>query len=448
MLFRFRHRVKLGSMPSNVLVGAHIAKRIKDAVVIIGSSHLAILGAVGVVLMRTVEAKASPLYPFALGEKRAPIVTGIRHDHRSSNPTMMKEGFKKICELQPLYSADNTYEMQERGSALRNTVKPALVALAPVLVPLLGPFGGDFHVDASDGIGRKTELPWVRFCSRGMSPHPTEGFYCVVHFSTDGSAMHVTIGCGSSRFVNGYSVVLPDDELNARTSWARSIILEKFGSLEPFTDSADYGAKRKLTQAFQRATAISKRIAYEDIGATDVEALLSAAAVRLRIIYEAQSMGRDLSPADQAAIEIAAIVNPNHFQVYRQGYGLPAEARRVVELRAMELAIEWLRERGYSVADCSRTQPYDLEATLGFDTLKVEVKGTTSDHADAILMTRNEVDLHSAEKGRTALIIVSRISIEKSVEEFRAMGGIVEAMIGWDIGEWLVEPTAYRVARK
>jgi hypothetical protein len=92
-------------------------------------------------------------------------------------------------------------------------------------------FGVDFHVDASDGIGPKTELPWVRFCSLSMSPSPTEGFYCVTHFSTDGSAVHVTVGCGSSRFQKGSSVPLPDSELNAQTSWARRVVVEEFGTI-------------------------------------------------------------------------------------------------------------------------------------------------------------------------------------------------------------------------
>lgn len=100
------------------------------------------------------------------------------------------------------------------------------MALGPTLAEALGRFGHDFLVDASDGIGNKTELPWVRFCSKSMSPRPTEGFYCVVHFSTGGDAVHITVGCGSSRFFNGYSVVLPETELARQTAWARSVVVQ------------------------------------------------------------------------------------------------------------------------------------------------------------------------------------------------------------------------------
>jgi hypothetical protein len=125
----------------------------------------------------------------------------------------MKAAIRRICELQPEYSADNTPAMQERGRLLREDLVSQLRALEEPLSAALGRFGGDFSVDASDGIGRKTELPWVRFCSRGMSPRPTEGFYSVLHFSTDGSAVHVTVGCGSSQFVNGSFRRSPDEDL-------------------------------------------------------------------------------------------------------------------------------------------------------------------------------------------------------------------------------------------
>ncbi len=360
----------------------------------------------------------------------------------------LKNDLKRICELQPSYTSLNTPEMQERGGLLRGPVKLAIEALRPMLSPELGRFGSDFHVSASDGIGRKTELPWIRYCSRSMSPRPTEGFYCVIHFSTDGSAIHVTLGCGSSRFFNGYSVVLPDDELDAQTAWARAVISEQFGNIEPFTDSSQFGATRPLPLSFQRATAIAKRVPVGEIESVDLEGLLIEAARRLRAIYEAQAVGRDLSPADQEEIEVAAILSPGRGGSRRQGYGLPVAAKKAVEARAVALADEWLRSQGYVVKDCSATKAYDLEATQGPIVLKVEVKGTTSDRADAILMTRNEVDLHRAECGLTALVIVSKITLTSDDETYTASGGSLESLIGWDINDWTAEPTAFRLTRR
>lgn len=338
--------------------------------------------------------------------------------------------------------------MQERGAALRGRLKPEIEALQPLLAKALGPYGGDFHVDASDGIGRKTELPWVRFCSKRMSPNPTEGFYCVTHFSTDGSAAHVTIGCGSSRFHKGSSVPLPDEELDAQTAWARMVITERFGTLSPFTDAPEFGARRALPVSFQRATAVSKRTEYADIGDTDFEGLFERAAERLRAIYDAQATGRDLTEADQAELEINTLMNPKRSEGLRQGYGLPAAARRAVELRAMAVAEAWLRTAGFDVKDCSAQKPYDYEAVRNSEVIKVEVKGTTSDRADALLLTRNEVDLHRAEKGSTALIIVSRVRLSFTDGEYKAAEGESEVLLGWDIGDWELEPTAFRITRK
>lgn len=359
----------------------------------------------------------------------------------------MKAYLKSICDLQPRYSAENTPEMQERGRILRSEIKPYLQNMR-VLAEILGPFGDDFYADASDGIGRKTELPWVRFCSKSMSPSATEGFYCVIHFSTDGSAIHITIGSGSSRFHNGSNVVLPDEELDRQTAWARSVISQKFMKLEPFTDDPDFGAKRKLPLSFQRATAISKRINYEDINDTDVEEILKKAAEYLRAIYEAQSIGRDLTQADQVELETEAVIRPQAMTCRRQGYGLPAVARREVELRAMIVAQQWLSQHGYVATDCSARESYDLHVKRGAEELKVEVKGTTSDFIDAVLMTKNEVELHKREKGKTGLIIVSSVMLSKIGETFVASGGIADALIGWDIDKWDIEPTAFRITKK
>ena len=358
----------------------------------------------------------------------------------------MKDAIKRICELQPHYSFQNTPEMQERGAALRRRLKPAIERMEPSLAEALVEFGGELFVEASDGIGRKTELPWVRFSSRRMSPNPREGFYCVIHFSTDGSAVHVTVGCGASRFQNGEFVVLPDDQLDSQTEWARNVVMEALGTLEPFTDSHDFGASRELPRSFERATAFCKRIGYGEIDEADIGIILEEASSRLLWIYRAQALGRDVSLADQLESEVAAaIMSPKSGRC--QGFGLSAAQRRAVEERAMDLAEAWLLDNGYAVRDCSATSPYDFEATLGGQTLKVEVKGTTSDRMDGILMTRNEVDLHRKEQGATALFLASQIRLSESDGKFAGTDGSLEVLLGWDLNEWRQEPTTFRLTR-
>jgi hypothetical protein len=85
----------------------------------------------------------------------------------------MKGEIKRICELQPHYSSQNTPEMKGRGVALRSGLKPAIERMESFLAEALGEFRDEFFVEASDGIGLKTELPWVRFSSRRISPYIT-----------------------------------------------------------------------------------------------------------------------------------------------------------------------------------------------------------------------------------------------------------------------------------
>ncbi len=178
-----------------------------------------------------------------------------------------------------------------------------------------------------------------------------------------------------------------------------------------------------------------------------LKAFFSSFSERLAAVYRAQAAGRDVSPADQAQQDIEEIILSRGRASRGQGYGLDALARRQVELCAMHKAREWFELKGYAVEDCSSIRPYDLHVQKGNETIKVEVKGTTSDFADAILMTRNEVELHRREAGSTALALVSSIQLSKENEVWDAKGGVIEVHIGWEIDSWDVEPTVFRVSR-
>jgi len=104
-------------------------------------------------------------------------------------------------------------------------------------------------------------------------------------------------------------------------------------------------------------------------------------------------------------------------------------------------------EREYVVENTSLTFPFDYRVQKDGRALKVEVKGTTSDFCDAIIMTHNEVKLHREEAGSTALIIVSGIRLERGADGPVAQGGELHADIGWDIGTWDLAPVAYRVSK-
>lgn len=333
--------------------------------------------------------------------------------------------------------------MAERGVLIRQTVPNALRGWRTELAGALGVFGDDMGIEGSDGIGRKTEAPWVRIFSQRMSPAPTEGFYVVLHFAADGSAVFVTVGFGSTVWRNGDLKSESDGELRRRRDWGRGVLMARFGDLAPFTDPIVLGAKAKLPRTFEKATVVARRIAVTDLEIADFRAALTAAAERLAEIYTAQVLGANMG--DVVERELAAASRPQRFG---QGFGLNAAQRSAVERRAMVVARQALIGHGYKVKDTSKTKPYDYEATGSGGKIKVEVKGTTSDVADVIVMTSNEVALHLSEIGATALIVVSKIRLVGGKAEPKADGGEVAVEIGWDIDTWDRAPLAYRLRRR
>ncbi|URV23807.1 MrcB family domain-containing protein [Burkholderia gladioli] len=354
---------------------------------------------------------------------------------------------KRICELQKKYSSSNTHEMKERGSLIRTDLVEEIRNRIPTLSRAFNPLFDDLAVQGSDGIGRKTEAPWVRLYSNAMSPTPREGFYVVIHFSADGAACFFTVGCGSTVWNNGDLRAISDAQLKVKTSWARSVIEQRWKTLMPFVDTINLGARASLPKTFEKATAVAQRVPVESIETYDLDGLLFAASERLSAIYLAQLDQRDVAPGDQDARDLTAVVKPLRRRSRAQGIGLTPPERREVELRAMSLAIDFLQSAGFACQDTSAVECFDILAQRDGQTLKIEVKGTTSEICDSILMTRNEVELHKREKGTTGLLIVSRIALDRSSVNPRASGGDVEALIQWDIDQWTLEPLAFQVRR-
>jgi len=238
-----------------------------------------------------------------------------------------------------------------------------------------------------------------------------------------------------------------DEELDKRTSWARSVILDKWRTLDPFTDQIQLGARAALPRTFEKATAVAKRFSVASLNEVEFKNALLLARERLTEIYRSQQTARDVSPADEANTVITAISRPLRLRSARQGFNLTAAERRLIELRAMEVTQEWLSQAGYNWKDHSSSASFDLLAEKDGIATKVEVKGTTSDICDAIIMTKNEVNLHREEKGSTSLAIVSSIRLHREPGAARATGGSMEMLWQWDIDEWTSEAIAFQVKR-
>lgn len=357
---------------------------------------------------------------------------------------------QRIAELQLSYSSENTPEMKERGRIIRRDLPELLRGSLPTLRNSIGRFADDLQIEGSDGIGRKTEAPWVRLYSDSLSHSATTGFYLVIHFALDGGAFFVTLGCGASKWDSerGDLIKYSDEELNRKVGWALDV-LEKAGQdTSDFPDTIAIGSTKPLPRSFEKATILAKTLSPQSTTLDELIDYLSRGLGLLATIYEAYSQRADLSTSEASEIDIQAAVSPNRgTSGQRQGYGLTGPERKAVELQAMQITRAHLKGLGYKVTDTSANNPFDYLAERENEAVKVEVKGTTSTEVDSILMTSNEVELHTAEAGTTALAIVSGITLLRRGSSSKCSGGNLEFHLPWDIGEWSLTPKAFAVTR-
>jgi hypothetical protein len=130
-----------------------------------------------------------------------------------------------------------------------------------------------------------------------------------------------------------------------------------------------------------------------------------------------------------------------------QGRRADATERRAIELRAMEVAVEFLRGVGWSVDDVSLYRPYDLHCRRGDEDLRVEVKGTTAD-GRVVLLTPGEVRHAREHHAAVALVVVSKIGLSTPGGGTpTATGGELELVHPWDVDAGELRPTGYEYRR-
>jgi hypothetical protein len=140
----------------------------------------------------------------------------------------------------------------------------------------------------------------------------------------------------------------------------------------------------------------------------------------------------------------------SHTQIGNKGQGLIRNARfkAEVERRSMHVAEEWLKNHGYELENKSMFESFDFEARRDGEIIKIEVKGTTNMEPNQFFMTKNEVDLHQKESGKTGIIFVYSIQIEEKDGQYFGSAGTPDAIIGWNINDWELTPTQYRLSKK
>jgi hypothetical protein len=361
----------------------------------------------------------------------------------------MKTLIREVLDLQKAYSHENTEIMQRRGKIVRDMIPQWLETIKPKIVKEMGVSGSDLKFQGKDGIGRKTEVPWVRFFSESRSPSATEGWYCVLLFHAQGDGFCVSLGHGATRWENGGFQTRTDEELIGLVTWARNVLKGKTDSDTALLVGHSLGSRGRLGESYERGTALSRWFDLNSLPTENqITATLCEFAEYLGIIYDAGDLGRapESSPPDLAAIQIA-LGESDGKKVNRlyagQGYGLTYEERRAVEKRGMELAKGHLDALGFTVEDKSETHSYDYLATKGNESIFVEVKGTTC-LPGKIILSKNEVELHKANYPKNALILVHSINLNRREKPPQAHGGEVVCYFPWKLVDGGLTPLAYQ----
>jgi hypothetical protein len=138
------------------------------------------------------------------------------------------------------------------------------------------------------------------------------------------------------------------------------------------------------------------------------------------------------------ANSVESAINPRR----KFGRRFTAEENAAIEERAVFVTRERFEEKGYETKDVGAYESYDVHATKDQEVVKVEVKGTTTDGA-AVVLTRNEVNLHRLEHPHNALAVVRNITLDRSGDRPVATGGELKLEIPWEINEDGLSPIAY-----
>jgi len=141
----------------------------------------------------------------------------------------------------------------------------------------------------------------------------------------------------------------------------------------------------------------------------------------------------EIVQAEESAAEASGRPRPKS----RAGFRTNAAEIKLVETHAVKLARIYYEVDGWAVKELGK--PFDLELKKGNEKLDVEVKGTSSDGA-GIPLTSGEVRHHEHAYPHNALVVVTGITIDRSV-----MPPVVSNGVLYELRGWKVDPDALRV---
>lgn len=356
----------------------------------------------------------------------------------------LHETLHAIVSLQREHTSANTPAMARRGELVRKELKSEIMERRLDLATALGRYGDDLGAEGSDGIGRKSLVPWARFFSRRMSPTPTRGWYVVYLFHPDATGVSLCLSHASTTPKDGNFQSRSQAETEELVAWAQSVLRNEFADGSDVRDGVHLG-RHRLAAAYEKTTLFSKFYAAGAIpDETELSNDLVEFARALSKLYRAEESGLVPGSSSPDVVHILQLAeemaSPFKQPARGQGWGLDHAARTAVELRAMKVAETWLVAEGFAFTDVSSTESCDFIATRHGEDWMVEVKGTTGG-PKSILVTRNEVALHRSSYPKNALLVVHGIKL--GADGTSASGGSLLAMAPWLLDESRLEPTCY-----
>ena len=139
-------------------------------------------------------------------------------------------------------------------------------------------------------------------------------------------------------------------------------------------------------------------------------------------------------------------INNDKKQQSRQEYLSNSQKKKVIELRAMDIAMKWYRKEGWDISDepSKKKIGYDCLAKKGNQIKCIEVKGTRGAGED-IILTHGEVKFSNANRNRSVLIVIGHINLKKVDNEWIATDGkIIHLKDPWIINKKNLFSTQYR----
>jgi hypothetical protein len=359
---------------------------------------------------------------------------------------MISAQILEVLELQKQYTSKNTPAMQRRGVLIRKEIAASLNDNLERFKSRYEIAIEDLFVQGKDGDGNKAEIPWVRLASKELSPKATKGWYVVFLFSATGSNCYLSLGHASTTYDGNsterrYQKALAPEIAEGLMIWGREKLHLDQVVNPRLKFSRNLESKANLAEAYDRTSLCGFEYRKESIPTdeqifSDVEFLLELLSKIYRLQETDATIPGSDSPEHQEAVSaIAQAAGRDLTGPRRQGRSrLPQAHKKVIEEHAVEVALKYLEGKGFTnIKDVGKNHSYDIAAKLDGIDFYIEVKGTMS-LGEKVVLTKNEVLLHRQEFPNNALIVVSKIDLDRS-EPPTAKGGETLFISPWKIDD-------------